>query len=107
VNATELCRWASMESAIIAGNFDQSRAVELAKRLSTGLAAGEIEIRPVEKPVLKDGEPFTGKPMSARFAGKCAVCEQPIAAGATIVYSAEQRRAAHIGCGQPEARGHR
>ena len=45
---------------------------------------------------------FVGKPMHARFAGRCAVCGQGISEGDAIVYNGELKKAAHGRCGGPE-----
>lgn len=49
--------------------------------------------------------PFIGAPMAAKFAGRCSVCGNAIEIGASIVYQSDNKKAAHLGCGQP--RGHR
>jgi hypothetical protein len=100
----ELCDWLEQEAAFIASNFDQSRCTEFARVLNHALERGRIEIRPVSKPELKSGEAFKGRPMEASFGGRCAVCTSAFPVGAPIVYSREMRAAAHLGCGQPEAR---
>ena len=43
---------------------------------------------------------FRGRPIEARFAGRCAVCSGGIPVGSAILYSPEARKAAHLQCGQ-------
>ncbi|HEY5373889.1 MAG TPA: hypothetical protein VIK01_09380 [Polyangiaceae bacterium] len=51
-------------------------------------------VAPSEKPA------FQGRPIPAKFAGRCAVCHSGFSVGAAILYNADQRRAAHNACGQ-------
>jgi hypothetical protein len=46
-------------------------------------------------------QPFTGRPITAKLSGTCAVCGQAIEVGSRIVHNAELKRAAHLGCGAP------
>jgi hypothetical protein len=43
---------------------------------------------------------FTGRPMHAKFASKCHVCNGGISEGSSILYSRELRRAVHDSCGE-------
>jgi hypothetical protein len=47
------------------------------------------------------GKPvFRGRPMLAKFAGRCAVCNVGFGIDAAILYNSEQRKAAHDQCGE-------
>lgn len=99
---SDLAAWLSSEAAIIASGLDHAHVVTFARTFSDALAAGRVEIRAVSKPVLANGEPFRGRPMQARFPGRCAVCSKRIAVDASIVFNSELKQAAHLGCGQLE-----
>lgn len=50
------------------------------------------------------GEPaaprFTGRPLAAKYAGRCAVCGGSFPQGAAILYDGDAKRAAHDECGE-------
>lgn len=93
--------WLSTQVAIAASGMDDGpRVLGLVKALADELAEGRVELRPVPKPELVEGQPFMGRPMQAKFSGACVVCSKQIKAGESILYSADLKRAAHSGCGE-------
>lgn len=68
---------------------------------------GSVLVRVIQKladPDPNAPRPFVGKYMHARFQGRCCVCGTGIDTGASIVYDAGSKRAAHLGCGQTNLR---
>jgi hypothetical protein len=52
------------------------------------------------KPQSPTGKPtFVGRPMVAKFPGRCAVCSSPFDAGSPILFNGDLKRAAHDACG--------
>jgi hypothetical protein len=43
--------------------------------------------------------PSFGRPFPARYAGRCVMCDAPIAQGAEAVYRSADKAIAHVGCG--------
>jgi hypothetical protein len=46
------------------------------------------------------GPVFRGRPMLAKWSGRCQVCNVAIGVGSSILYNSELRRAAHDQCGE-------
>lgn len=65
---------------------------------------GSAKKRATEDPCPEAPRPFTGRPLEARKPGRCAVCGTSIEVGASIIWNGDCKRAAHLGCGQPDPR---
>jgi len=91
--------------AATAALHDAEGALEFVKELAPLEGKLSISIVPngrsIEEQSSAPASNFRGRPMPAKFAGRCAVCAGTIKIGADILYSAELRRAAHIQCGDP------
>jgi hypothetical protein len=48
------------------------------------------------------GPVFRGRPILAKWSGRCQVCNIAIGVGSSILYNSEQRRAAHDQCGEAD-----
>jgi hypothetical protein len=46
--------------------------------------------------------PFLGRPMNAKFGGRCAVCKGAINVGAPVIYNGGSKLTAHAHCGQDD-----
>lgn len=58
--------------------------------------------RPPPAPATQGQPPFLGRPMSAKFAGRCAVCRTAIGVGAPVIYNGTSKLTAHAHCGQDD-----
>jgi len=51
--------------------------------------------------------PFLGIPIESKYSGKCVVCGNGNDVGDSVIYCAERKKCAHLGCGKPKPRGGR
>lgn len=90
------------EAAIAVGMNDPAACVEFTRKFLS--FEGRLRLTAVGLPSQPDGAlgavRFVGRPIVSKFPGRCAVCSLGFNVGADILYSAEQKRAAHSRCGE-------
>lgn len=94
--------WPSV--AWIATHGDTAEALEFVREIAEAKDKLHVSIVPnarqLEQQIALKG--FSGRPMAARFSGRCAVCALGFGVGASILFDADTRRAAHDACGEAE-----
>ena|SRR6185503_20065446 len=97
----QLARAIWNRAAMAAGMNDTEVALEVCRELGEIEEAYELRLRCADPRLASTkGTKFTGRPMEAKFAGRCVVCSGAIDVGDTILYSREQKRAGHLRCGE-------
>lgn len=105
-------------AALVANGHDgPEAAVQICKDLTDVLSSGEYRLTLItdmnatrdpgdfgpaspSSPTTTARQSFRGLPMTSKIGSRCAVCNDSIDVGASIIYSREQRRAAHRKCGE-------
>jgi len=88
--------------AVAVGMNDKDAAFEIVRELY--LLEGKCFlsiIPPASRRAENTSSGFVGRPILAKFFGRCAVCASGFGVGADILYDASQKRAAHLSCGEP------
>lgn len=79
---------------------EPAEAVAIVRDLSEVFVDYELRLRAASKQSRSGHPAFTGRPMLARFASRCAVCSRAILEGSEILYNRDEKRAAHSSCGE-------
>jgi hypothetical protein len=85
------------EAAIVAGMNDRDAALDFVRKFVSfegKLKLTAVGVQPTGAAV------FVGRPIISKFTGRCAVCSLGFAVGAEVLHDPEQKRAAHLRCGE-------
>ena len=91
------------EAAIVVGMNDKDAAFDFVRKFAS--FEGKLRLTAIGLPRSAAGDAetmrFVGRPIVSKFAGRCVVCALSFNVGADILYNGEQKRAAHLRCGDP------